>query len=201
MLVTPQPRVMKAACVPRMLYTPTLSQSHSHSFQHLPSHTSDSFTHSSSSVTGARSRDPQILLSQRWQYFSNEIAKRRLSRKSVIALDRSLDEVEKLLLVDAPEEVSHNAIQYGLDIAMRTSIEDARTLNVTTPPDSTRIDAPESVEPMKPMLEESQSHSSLLKRISVAIRQVQRRQQEFKVCTCELSDRAAHTKRAHLAST
>ncbi|MCJ1259415.1 hypothetical protein MMC24_007252 [Lignoscripta atroalba] len=127
-----------------------------------------------------RSSSPQTLLSQRWLFISGEISSRQLSRDSVVALNRSLDEVENLLSWNAPGILWHKTAHFGLGITERSPADSPMILPETTPPDSTRAYAPDVVERPGSRIKESGDDQALLQRIASAVEQLRRRQEEFK---------------------
>ena len=167
--------VMDTVHSPRIMRIPSHRQSHS--LQHL-SPTSDYLTQSTDTM---RSSSPQTLLSQRWLFISGEISSRQLSRDSVVALNRSLDEVENLLSWNAPGILWHKTAHFGLGITERSPADSPMILPETTPPDSTRAYAPDVVERPGSRIKESGDDQALLQRIASAVEQLRRRQEEFKV--------------------
>ena len=166
---------------PKSLRTPLYRQAHS---QSTLSPTSDDLTQSTSSVRTTRSAtDPQNLLLQRWHQISSDVATRKLSRKTVIALDRNLDEVEELISWDAPEKRQGREVDYvGLGIG--PDVFEHKTIASTplTPPRSRGFDAPRGDE--HGVIDEAplQQMEPMLEKITYLVNELRKRQEEFRVC-------------------
>ncbi|MCJ1320799.1 hypothetical protein MMC15_006140 [Xylographa vitiligo] len=161
----------------RSLPSPRLSHA-----QHAVSPSSDYLTQSTSSTaTKSRCQDPHILLLQRWQRLTGELAARRLSRKSVVALNRALDEVEDLLVWDepqAPRDMSqHNT---GLGIADDVFVQKIEIRQAMTPPDSTILNAPEGLEQERKEIKRLQQTEPALDRVEHLVKELRKRQEDFR---------------------
>jgi len=166
--------------IPSLLRTPLNRQAHSHS---TLSPTSDYLTHSTSSLHTTRSsRDPQSLLLQRWHQISRDIATQPLSRKTVIALNRNLDEAEELLSWDAPEGFEGRDLNYGgLGIVGDVFEHQKGVLEPPTPPRSRGFDAPEGVGHERTDEIQMQKMKPTLGKITYLVNELRKRQEEFKV--------------------
>ncbi|MCJ1392461.1 hypothetical protein MMC18_005328 [Xylographa bjoerkii] len=150
--------------------------------QHAVSPTSDYLTQSTgSTATTSRIRDPQILLLQRWQRMTSELAARRISRKSVVALNRTLDEAEEWLAWDEPQ-VSRSITQQrtGLAIEEDVFVQKIDLGHAMTPPDSTILNAPEALELEENEFKEVQPVNPVLERIEYLVMELQKRQEDFR---------------------
>ncbi|MCJ1250638.1 hypothetical protein MMC30_007866 [Trapelia coarctata] len=167
------------ASTPSLLRTPLNCQAHSHS---TLSPTSDYLTQSTSSIHTTRSsRDPQALLLGRWYQISRDIATRQLSRKTVIALNRNLDEAEELLAWDVPERFSGTDVNTGgLGIVGDVFEHQKRVLEPPTAPRSRGFDAPDRVEQEGTDEAQVQQMGPMLEKITYLVDELRKRQEEFK---------------------
>ena len=168
---------------PKAPHTPAHTPAHTR-FRSFQSPTSDYLT-VSSIVTGV-SKDPKAQLYQRWQDLSNRIFDKRLSRYSVIALNRNLDEIENLLAVDAPELAPADSQHAGLGI-FKPRV------------DGTIEQDDEISRPAGWMLDttsrQAQGHEDaapLLERITNVVEELRHRQEEFKVRRESVAQAQAH---------
>jgi len=167
---------------PRIVRTPPRRQILS---RHTFSPTSDYMTQSTSSPTTSYSntKDPQTLLLQRWHQISQDLSRRKLSQKAVIALNRSLDNAEHLLAWHAPETPTRamsNNVGLGIveDKAMVQRIEPSAPL--TPPGSSSRLDAPGEVPPHRRQMNQVQQMQPLTDKITFLAGELQKRNQEFR---------------------
>lgn len=145
-----------------------------------PSPTLDYFAQTTSSTT--KQVDPKTQLVERWRNIADFIAGTRMSWDSVVALNRNLDTVEKILLSRAPIDEGWKASKegYGLGISsMAESRLDFRFVDETTSPVS---NAPEDVRDGNVEKKKCfQNNEALLGRVTKVVAQLRRRHQEFKV--------------------
>ena len=167
---------------PTSLCTPahTLAQS----FQPQPS-TSEYFTQSTN--TTATLSDPQAQLLERWRSLGSYASSERMSWKTVVALNRKLDEVESILGGPAVEQARDRGKRHelGLGITKETKIEKPlEALGEVTPPASEELGRRSSS-----AVEDHTVNSdlSLLGRFTQATKQLRQRQQEFQVCEVKCS--------------
>ncbi|MCJ1438780.1 hypothetical protein MMC27_008170 [Xylographa pallens] len=165
---------------PRIVRSPP-SYRLSHS-QHTVSPSSDYLAQSTTSTaTTSRFKDPQILLLQRWQRVTGELATRRLSRKSVVVLNRALDEAEDLLAWDE-SQVSQDMPQQntGLGIADDVFVQKMDIGQTMTPPDSTILNAPEGLEMERKDIERIKHTEPVLERVESLVKELRKRQEDFR---------------------
>ena len=141
--------------------------------------TSDYLTQSITSSTW--STDPQAVLLQRWRDMADELATMRLSRSSVVALNRHLDEAESLLARDASATRRYKEETVGLGISKDIPSGSPMSLNADSPPRSEKIDAPEAANFICSTEQVSQSAKDLLERVTRAASQLRQRQKDYKV--------------------
>lgn len=161
---------------PTSLRTP--AQTLSHSFQ-SQSFTFDYFTQTTN--TTATLGDPQAQLLERWKGFGSYLSSGRLSWKTVIAIDRKLDEVQNVLRRSMPEKEGEEGKKNELGLGITRNFEAEQPSEATgevTPPAS---EVPESLRLSAVDDQTTNSDSKLLERVTQAVEQLRRRQQEFKV--------------------
>ena len=158
-----------------MLRTPLYNRRHT---SHTPSPTSNYLTLSTSSTaTSPRSKDPQRVMLERWHRIAQEMTTRRLPRKSVVALNRSLDEAEDILARDAPKRLTHKPPhKIGLGISDEPFVYQAVEPIPSTPPYSSCVGAPQSTQDMG-----EQHMDPVLEQVTRLVKELQKRQKEFKV--------------------
>ena len=151
---------------------------------HAVSPTSEYLTQSTgSTATTSRSKDPQILLLQRWQRMTSELAARRLSRKSVVTLNRVLDEAKNSLAWDEPQASrSISQCRVGLGIGDDVSAQKINIGQAMTPPDSTILNAPEALESDRKEIRAIQRAEPVLERIEYLVAELRKRHEDFRVC-------------------
>ena len=175
---------------PRIVRSPP-SQRLSHS-QHAVSPLSNHLTQSTiSAATTSRFKDPQALLLQRWQRVTAELAARRLSRKSVVALNRALDEAEDLIARDesrANRDISQ--LNPGLGIADDMFMQKMDVGQAMTPPNSTILYAPEGLEMERKEIRRIKHTEPVLERVESLVKELRKRQEDFRVC-CNFPWRAS----------
>ncbi|MCJ1472077.1 hypothetical protein MMC13_000723 [Lambiella insularis] len=106
---------------------------------------------------------------------------RRLSRKTVVALNRALDEAEDFLAWDAPKtstDRSHG--NSGLGIEDDVFVKEAINAQPITPPYSTILNTPEEVMPERHEMKQEQNAEPMMERIDLLVRELQKRQDDFK---------------------
>ncbi|MCJ1280726.1 hypothetical protein MMC26_000043 [Xylographa opegraphella] len=122
-----------------------------------------------------------MLLLQRWRRVTAKVAARRLSRKSVVTLNRALDEVEDLLAWDEPQESRDTSRQdTGLGISDHMLIQKMNIGPAMTPPDSTILNAPEVLELEREEIKGMKSTESVLERVEYLVKELRKRQEDFK---------------------
>ena len=174
-------------------YTPSRSLSHS---QYTPSSTTDYLTQSSTSTTTTSSRipDPQRLIEQRWRHFSDQIASKQLSRKSVVALNRALDEAEESLARDAPRILAYGKAQEsGLGIEEIVFERKAMRGGAMTPPNSMILHAPRPKDEGEIEQMHGKGVDSMLARVTNLVGELRSRHEEFRVGESESLSTCAET--------
>ena len=151
----------------------------SHSFQSQSS-TSDYFTQTAN--TSATLGDPQTQLWNRWKSLGSYLSTGHMSWKTVIALNRKLDEVESVLGGSVLEQDGNRGKQHEFGLGITKELEKEQPLEVlgeVTPPVSEAQGRLSSL-----VVDDStlSSNSALLKRVTQAVQQLRQRQQDFKVC-------------------
>lgn len=164
-------------CGPTSLRTPACTLAHSF---HSTSPTSDYFTQTTNTTTTtAALGGPQALLMERWKILGSHLLTGHMSWKTVVALNRKLDEVESVwgwpMLGRETDEVKE--YECGLGITNAEQVLEAT--EEVTPPAS---DAPERLNLSVMDDQRLDCDLALLERVSRAVAQLQQRQQEFKVC-------------------
>ena len=99
----------------------------------------------------------------------------------VIALSRNLDEAENLLSWDRREITPSVPPRGGISISQDIFL-DAQHGDEATSPTSTKLNAPEAVEDIGTKKEWAQGPEAVLERGAHLVKELQDRQQEFKVC-------------------
>jgi hypothetical protein len=101
---------------------------------------------------------------------AQDMTTRRLPRKSVVALSRSLDEAEDILARDAPQILAPiPSRKIGLGISDEPFGYQAVESIPLTPPNSSRADAPEHMQ------------DTALAQVTHLVKELQKRHEEFKV--------------------
>jgi hypothetical protein len=165
---------------PTSLRTPARTLAHSF---HSTSPTSDYFTQTTNTtITTATLGDPQALLVERWKTLGSNLFTGHMSWKTVVALNRKLDEVEGVPGWPMLERETEEAKEHECGLGITSRVDAEQLLEATkevTPPAS---DAPERLS-LSVMDDQRLGHdSALLERVSQAVAQLRQRQQEFKVC-------------------
>ena len=157
------------------LRTPTYNRRHT---THTPTPATNFLSRSASSTTtSARSKDPQRALLERWHRMAQDMTTRRLPRKSVVALSRSLDEAEDILARDAPQMLAPiPSRKIGLGILDEPFAYQAVESIPLTPPNSSRADAPEDMQDIREKLTDA-----ALAQVTHLVKELQKRHEEFKV--------------------
>ncbi len=150
----------------------------SHSFQSQSS-TSDYFTQSTN--TTATQGDPQTLLLDRWKYLGLNLFPGHMSWKTVVAMNRKLDEVERILGWPMPERETDEAKEQELGLGVTNTVNTEHFLRATGEVTTPASDAPERWSPPKADDQTLDSDAALLGRITQAVEQLRQRQHEFKV--------------------
>ena len=161
---------------PVSLHTPAQTLSHSFKSQ---SSTSDYFTQTTQITTTLG--DPQAQLLERWKWLGSYISSGRLSCKTVIAVDRKIDEVENALQWSTLEKEGGEEKKHELGLGITRELETEQPSEATgevTPPAS---EAPDPFRLLAIDNQKTNSDSALLERVAQAVEQLRRRQQEFKV--------------------
>jgi len=170
-------------------YSPIIVRSPPHRLirsPHAVSPTSDYLTQSTSSTTTtSRFKDPQLILLQRWQRITSALAATRLSRKSVVALNRTLDEAEDLLAWDEAQvsrsmsqSTSQQSTGLGIEEDLFRQKEDIG--QAITPPDSTILIAPEALESKRKEIRGTQYAEPVLERVEYLVKELRKRQEDFR---------------------
>lgn len=145
-----------------------------------PSPSSDYYSELTASAT--KFVDPITLLSQRWHHIASRVASARLERDTVVALNRNLDEAENILMWRAPEVAEPKIAGLGLGIVRdRDGGDETRSVAQITPPASAKPDAPARVEVGSLQRDEDEANAALMGRLTKAVEQLRRRQEDFKV--------------------
>lgn len=145
-----------------------------------PSPTSDYYSELTASTT--KFFDPITLLSQRWHQIARQISSARLERDTVVALNRNLDEAEHILMWRAPEFAEPKNASLGLGIVGDSDDgEESHCVTQITPSASAKPDAPALVEVGSLRRGEDEANAALMGRLTKAVEQLRRRQEEFKV--------------------
>ena len=111
----------------------------------------------------------------------SEMAMKRLSGSSVVALNRHLDEAERLITQDIIAANRNRGKVTGLGIMENTPNSPSSMWNEMTPPQSGKPDAPQSASSVDVMVDISKSAETLLDRVTRAASQLRQRQEDFKV--------------------
>ena len=107
---------------------------------------------------------------------------RRLPRKSVVALNRSLDDAEDILASDAPKRLTHNlSHKIGLGILEEPFVYQAVESIPLTPPYSSEVGAPEEPRPERPHDMQVQHIDPAFEKVAHLVKELQKRHKEFKV--------------------
>ncbi len=167
-------------CSPASLRTPARTLAHSF---HSTSPISDCFTQTTNTTTTtAALGDPQALLVERWKILGSNLFTGHMSWKTVVALNRKLDEVERVPGWPMLEKETDEAKEYECGLGITNTVDAEQLLEATeevTPPAS---DAPEQLRLSLVDDHRLGRGSALLERVSQAVEQLRQRQQEFKVC-------------------
>lgn len=105
-----------------------------------------------------------------------------MSWRTVVALNRKLDEVESVLGWPMPMKETNKAKEHERGLGITSAVDTEQLLEATqevTPPAS---DAPERLRSSVVDDQTPSSDSTLLERVTRAAEQLRERQQEFKVC-------------------
>ena len=144
------------------------------------SSSSDYFTQSTN-TTGALG-DPQAQLLERWKALGSCIFTERISWKTVVNLNRKLDQVENILEEAVVEKGIVHEVKYEPGLGIWDTLDSRQPLKATgevTPPVSEQPGSSIEDNPT------SQCDSALIERITRAVEQLRQRQREFKVCDQE----------------
>lgn len=144
----------------------------------LTSHISHSDYFNQSAYSSIRINDPKQQLLRRWQTLGQQMINKEMSRDIVIALDRTLDQVEGMLLHKIPlgDHRRRNARSRGLEILqLEDSGIDVDLASETTPPASGNIGSSRGGK------NNSIDSAILLERLKYAVKQIQDRRQDVRV--------------------
>ena len=113
---------------------------------------------------------------------TGELASRRLSRKSVVVLNRALDEAEDLLAWGESQDSRDLSLQSTeLGIAEDVFMRQMKTGRAMTPPDSTILNAPEVLELERKKIKEIKCTEPVLEKVEYLVKELRKRQEDFRV--------------------
>ncbi|MCJ1405348.1 hypothetical protein MMC11_008575 [Xylographa trunciseda] len=112
---------------------------------------------------------------------TSELNARKLSRKSVVALNRALDEAEDLLAWDEPQVFrSMSQQRTGLGIEDNSFVQKLDIGQAITPPDSAILDAPEALRQERKENKGTQHADPVLDRVEHLVKELRKRQEDFR---------------------
>ena len=165
------------------IYSPTSQRTSAHTLSHSflsPSSTSDYFTQTTN--TTVTPRDPQAQLLKRWKALGIRLSTECMSWKTVVDLNRKLDEAESVIGQAVLEKGTEDGKKHKFGLGIANTVDPRQPLEATgqaTPPVS---DAPERLSLSVGDNQMTSGNSALLERVTRVAEQLRQRQQEFKVC-------------------
>lgn len=149
-----------------------------HYFQY-PSPTSNTFT--DSAIGSEVIDDTKGRLFSRWNEILSRITHTSLADKTVTAMHKNLDVIDNLLSWDATEEEGETDKASGLGISEFKTDDSVYTMAHMTPTASIAPDAPEAMCRSESKEEALVGSQALLVRVTEAVDQLRRREEEFRV--------------------
>lgn len=123
---------------------------------------------------------PQAMLLQRWQELSHEMATRRLSRRAVVALNRTLDEAENWLGSGTLQTGLCEEYDFGLGITIDQNKDDWIVLENSSTQSSMKANAPGNGELLL-YAEPTREMHPILQQVTHLVKELRQRQKEFRV--------------------